>query len=115
MSNHEQNHLPEIQMAGPSESTISSGLKRAIRVIGLLLVIVGLPVAINLFCIVPLVLYSGGDSDAIIYGVVSLIFALLTLGVGGAALLHANRSLQNKPSKVLLLPPPMLFVAIFIF
>lgn len=115
MSNHEQNHLPEIEIVEPSESPIPSGLKRAIRVIGLLLVIVGLPVAINLFCIVPLVLFSGGDSDAILYGVVSLIFALLTLGVGGVALLHANRSLQNKPSKVLQFPPPLLMMGIFIF
>lgn len=115
MSDHEQNHLSEIEMVEHSESTIPSGFKRAIRVIGLLLVVVGLPFAINLFCIVPLVLFSSGDSDTIIYGVVSLIFALLTLGVGGAAFLHANRSLQNKPSKVLKLPPPMLLVGIFIF
>ena len=115
MSNHEQNHLAEVETVSHLESPISSGLKRVIRTAGLLLMIVGFPVAINLFCIVPLVLFSGGDSDVIIYGVVSLTFALLTLGAGGVVFLHANRSLQNKPSKVLQFPPPILMVGIFIF
>lgn len=115
MSNHEQNHPAEIEVVQPLESAIPSGFKRAIRVIGLLLVIAGFPVAINLFCIVPFVVLSGGDSDTIMYAVISLTIALLTLGVGGAAFLHANRSLQKKPSRVLQFLPPILMIGIFIF
>jgi hypothetical protein len=73
-----------------------------------------LPIAINLFCIVPLFSLSGSGSDATIYGVVSLTVALLTLGAGGAAFLHARRSLQNKISKPLRLPLPILFVGAFL-
>lgn len=115
MNNHEQDHLPEKEAVKPLESAIPSGFKRAIRGIGLLLVIAGFPFAINLFCIVPFVLLSGSDSDIVIYAVVSLTVALLTLGVGGAAFLHANRSLQNKPSRVLHFLPSILMVGLFIF
>ncbi len=115
MNNQEGDHIPEIEVVGHLEGSVPSGFKRAIRVIGLLLVIAGFPVAINLFCIVPFVVLSGSDSDTIIYAVVSLTFALLTLGVGGAAFLHANRSLQKKPSRVLQFLPPILMVGIFIF
>lgn len=113
MNSSEQNHLPETG-ALSSESTIPSGLKQAVSIIGLLLMILGIPVAINLLCIVPLVLFNR-DSNAAVYGVVSLTFVLLTLGAGGAAFTHANRSLQNKPSKVLQFPPALLMVGIFIF
>ena len=105
----------EMEQAKPVEGTISIRFKRLIMIMGLILMIVGLPVAINLFCIVPLLLFNSSGSEIIIYGVVSLTFALLTLGAGGAAFLHANRSLHNKPSKPLQLPTPILFVGVFVF
>jgi RsiW-degrading membrane proteinase PrsW (M82 family) len=46
--------------------------------------------------------------------VVSLTLTLLTLGAGGAAFLHADHSLHNKPSKPLRLPSGLVLVAIFI-
>ena len=104
MSNSEQVSTTEVAQGKLAAGVIPIGFKRAIQVIGLLLMIVGLPIAINLFCIVPLVSFSGSGSDATIYGVVSLTLALLTLGAGGVAYLHAQRSLHNKISKPLRLP-----------
>jgi len=114
MSNSEQVGTTEVDQGKPVEGVVPIRFKRAIQAIGLLLMIVGLPIAINLFCIVPLVSFSGSGSDATIYGVVSLTVALLTLGAGGAAFLHAQRSLQNKISKPLRLPLPILFVGAFL-
>lgn len=71
---------------------------------GLLLALPGLPLAVNLFCIFPFVLISGG-SEAVIYGVVSLVLTMLMLGGGVAVFRHADRSLKGKPSKPLRLPP----------
>jgi PrsW family intramembrane metalloprotease len=113
MSNSEQVSTTEVAQEKPVESVVPIRFKRTVQVIGLLLMIVGLPIAINLFCIVPLLSLSGSGSDAVIYGVVSLTVALLTLGAGGAAFLHAQRSLQNKISKPLRLPLPILFVGAF--
>jgi hypothetical protein len=115
MSDMQQNNLPDVEAVKPLESTTPLWFRRAILAAGLVLGIVGIPVAINLFCIVPLVLINSSGSNAIIYGVASLTFALLTIGAGGAAFLHANRSLKNKPSKSLRFPIPELFVAVFIF
>jgi RsiW-degrading membrane proteinase PrsW (M82 family) len=63
---------------------------------------------------VPLLSFSNADDDLLIFSVISLTFALLTVGAGGAAFLHADRSLQNKPSKPLRLPQATLLVGIFI-
>ena len=115
MNNTEQANLPEVKTVKPLDGVVPVWMKRAVLSAGLILLIVGIPVAINLFCIVPLVVLNGIDFEGVIYGVFSLMFALLTLGVGSVAFLHANRSLQNKPSKLLQLPFPLLFVGIFIF
>lgn len=111
----EQNeHQPAMEVVKPSESTTPIWLKRLIMAAGLILLIVGVPVAINLFCILPLAVFSSNDSELVIYGLISLALALLTLGAGGVAFLHANRSLQNKPSKSLRFPVPILLPGIFI-
>jgi RsiW-degrading membrane proteinase PrsW (M82 family) len=89
-------------------------LKRTVRTTGLILAVPGLIVAINLFCIAPLVLLGGRSDDVLAYGVISLTFTLLTLGAGLAAYWHAQRALNKKPSNPLRLPPPILFVGIFI-
>ena len=110
-----QADLPEISTVTSPGGIVPVWVKRAVQSAGLILLLMGIPVAINLFCIVPLVVLNRLGQEGVIYGVVSLTFALLTLGVGTVAFLHANRSLQNKPSKRLQLPFPLLLVAIFIF
>jgi len=115
MSNSEQNMTPAVVQAKPVESSAPVWYRRAVQVTGLVLMIFGLPVAINLFCIVPLMLLSSSGSSSMIYGVVSLTFALLTVGVGLAAFIHANNSLKNKPSKPLRLPAvPLVLVGVFL-
>lgn len=88
--------------------------KRAVMITGLIAMIAGTPLAINLFCIVPLVLLGSRETESAIYGVVSLTVALLTLGAGIAAFWHANRSLQNKPSNPLRLPSPVVMAGVFL-
>jgi len=98
------------------ESTTPYWLKRTVMVVGLITAIIGAPFALNLLCIVPLVLFNTSDRDAIAYGVASLTFALLTVGAGFVAYWHGNRALKNIPSKPLRFSThPMLFVGIFVF
>jgi RsiW-degrading membrane proteinase PrsW (M82 family) len=115
MSDSEQNRTPEMARTQPAESAAPLWLRRFVQVAGLILLIVGLPVAVNLLCLVPLALLTSNGLDVMTYGVASLTFALLTVGLGGAAFLHANNSLHNKPSKPLRLPsPPLLLVGGFL-
>lgn len=115
MSNAELNQTPEVAQGKPAESSVPLWLRRLVQVAGLILLIFGVPITINLFCIVPLVLSGSGGSDGMIYGVVSLTFAVLTVGVGLTAFVHSNNSLHNKPSKPLRLPsPPLLLVGGFL-
>ena len=109
MNESQQVNLPDV------DGVVPVRLKRAVMSAGLVLLILGMPAAINLFCIVPLVVLNGLGFNGVTYGVVSLTVALLTLGVGTVTFLHANRSLQNKPSKLLQLPFPLLLVGVFIF
>lgn len=96
--------------------TVSKRLKQTIQTLGLILMVIGAPFAINLFCIVPLVIFSSGSYDVAIYGVVSLTFALLTLGVGTAAFLHSRNSLRDIPSKPLRFPShPVVMAGFFVF
>ncbi len=98
------------------EGTTPVWLKRTAMIAGLILMIIGIPLAINLLCLVPIVLLNASGSDATIYGVVSLTLALTTIGVGVALFIHANRALKNKPSKPLQFPSqPILLVGIFVF
>jgi RsiW-degrading membrane proteinase PrsW (M82 family) len=114
MSTTEQSLIPEANPVEPVEGVISIRLKRFIQTVGLIVLILGMPFALNFLCIVPLIALSGQDSDVIVYGVASLTLALLTVGVGGAAFLHADNSLHQKPSKPLRLPAFVLLVAIFV-
>ncbi|MBK9926683.1 MAG: PrsW family intramembrane metalloprotease [Anaerolineales bacterium] len=89
--------------------------KRTVMIIGLILAIMGLPFTINLLCIVPLLLINSSGSDAAIYGVVSLTFALLTFGAGAVAYIHGNRALKDKPSNPIRFTlQPMLMLGAFI-
>jgi RsiW-degrading membrane proteinase PrsW (M82 family) len=115
MSDTGQNDLPKVEAMKPVESATPAWFKRAVRIAGVLLVIAGLPLSVNLLCIVPLVFLTDYGTDNVVYGVISLTITLLTLGAGGVAFLHANWSLENKASKSLQLPIPILLVGVFIF
>ena len=115
MNASEQMNPPEGPHVKPMDGAVPAWLKRAVMSAGFVMLVLGIPVAINLFCIMPLVVLNNAGQEGVIYGVVSLTFTLLTLGAGSAAFLHANRSLQNKPSNVLQLPFPLLLVGAFIF
>ena len=98
------------------ESDIPIWLKHAVRVIGLILLVMGLPFSINLFCVAPLMLLDSDTPDMMIYGVISLTIALLTAGVGGIAFIHAGRALKNKSSKPVRFPfHPFLLMGSFTF
>jgi RsiW-degrading membrane proteinase PrsW (M82 family) len=91
-------------------------LKRTVMIIGLILIVIGTPFTINLLCVVPLLLFNSSGSDTAIYGVVSLTFALVTLGAGIAAYVHGNSAVKEKPSKPIHFPiQPMLMVGAFLF
>jgi RsiW-degrading membrane proteinase PrsW (M82 family) len=114
MNRSEPNLTPISQPANPVESATPVWFKNATLITGVITMILGAPLSINLLCIVPLVLLNSSGSDSTVYGIVSLSLVLLTLGAGSAAFIHANRSLQNKPSKPLQLNiPPVLLVGIF--
>jgi len=87
--------------------------KRIVMAGGVLLAVPGLVLGINLFCLVPIMLFDQG-SEAVPYGIASLTLAVLTLGAGWALFRQADRSLKGKPSKVLRLPPLYLGVGIFV-
>lgn len=114
MNSSDQNLEPTADQVKPVESATPAWFKRAVLITGVIGMIIGGPFTINLLCIVPFVLLNSRSLDTTIYGIISLTVALLTLGAGSAAFIHANRSLQNKPSKPLrLLTPPVLLVGIF--
>jgi RsiW-degrading membrane proteinase PrsW (M82 family) len=78
--------------------------KNIARVAGVLMVLLGLILAVNSFCIVPLVAL-GGNTETVVYAVASLTLTALTLGAGWAVFIHADQSLRGRPSKPLRLPP----------
>jgi RsiW-degrading membrane proteinase PrsW (M82 family) len=80
---------------------------------GLLMALLGLLLAVNSLCIVPLVALGGG-SETVIYGVLSLTLTALTLGAGWAVFRHADHSLRGRPSKALHLPPLMAGLGAFV-
>lgn len=117
MSGNEQNLTPDVPAvpATSVESPMPVWFRRATMIAGIFALIIGLPVSINLFCIVPLVLFNSSGSETALYGVVSLTIGLLTVGVGIAAFSHGNRSLQNKPSRSLQFPfHPLLLIGMFL-
>lgn len=113
MSDNAQSMMADMNQVN-SANGAPRWFKRAVMIAGLLAMIVGTPLAINLFCILPMALLSSGGTETAIFGVVSLTMALLTLGAGVAAFWHANRSLQNKPSNPLRLPSPVALVGVFL-
>ena len=96
--------------------TVSRRLKQTAQTLGLILIIIGTPFTINLFCIVPIVAINSTTGDVVIFGVASLTLALLSLGTGFAAFLHGRSSLKDKPSKPLRFPShPIAMAGFFVF
>ena len=91
-------------------------LKRTVMTIGVILIVIGAPFTINLFCIVPIVTINSRTDDVAIFGIASLTLALLTLGTGVAAFLHGRHSLKDTPSKPLRFPShPIVMTGFFVF
>ncbi len=91
---------------------ISVRLKKSIRIIGFFLVLPGFIIAVGYLC-TTLTLAISYDPDALAAGLVTFSLMLLTLGVGLLAFIHASRSLKDKPSKKLFLPPIWVLMGIF--
>jgi len=79
---------------------------------GLFLALPGLLI-VAAYCLLSVVLTLDADADAAAISTFGLTFALLTLGAGGTALWHASRSLNNKASGVLRLPPIWAMIGVF--
>jgi RsiW-degrading membrane proteinase PrsW (M82 family) len=97
-----------------TENVIPARLKRIIKAAGIILLFVGIPPALNLFCIVPFSLIDG-SADTPVYILVSLMLVTVTLAAGGAVFYHANRSLNGKPSRPMRLPSMFLLMDVFLF
>ena len=111
MNDLEQVPLAEVK---PVESIAPAWLKRTLHAGGLIVAILGLPMVLSTFCVIPLLSFGGADDDLLVFSVISLTLGLLSVGAGGAAFWHADRALQNKPSKPMQLPAAYLLAGIFI-
>ncbi len=83
-----------------------------IHVGGLLLFLVGLPIALGYVCALLFSLTSR-DSNSAIAPTVALTFTLLTLGAGTIVFRHSARALNNQPSAVMTLPPIITLIGAF--
>ena len=104
--------LVVVDQSNPLEKGIPKRLKRRIMVAGAILTLLGLPPAVNLFCIAPFMILSDAANTPS-YVLLSLVFVLATTAAGGVTFYHADRSLHEKPSKPLRLPSPLLLMDIF--
>src|SRR6266852_2218590 len=84
-----------------------------IQVGGLLLFLLGLPIAIGYICAL---LFSATSRDSSSAGapLVALTFTLLTLGAGAIVFQHSGRALNNRPSAVMKLPTMLTLVGAFV-
>ncbi len=89
-------------MNNKMESETSVGFKRMVMAISGILMLIGLPLSANLLCALSSNYFQYGN---MLYSVFSFLAVCLTLGVGIAAFIHSNRSIQKKPSQPLRLPP----------
>jgi RsiW-degrading membrane proteinase PrsW (M82 family) len=91
---------------------MSRSWKQLIATTGALLALPGFPALVGVLCVTPLVVLTG-ERSAETFGLVSLVFTLMTLGAGGLTFWHSQRSLQNKPSKPMRLPSAWFMAAVF--
>ncbi len=99
-------------MLNPTIGPLPTWLKRTIAIAGLLLLLLGLPLAFGFFCLT-FILVVEGNHTAISAGLISFTLMAITLGAGGITLWHSLRSLQGKNSKTLQLPPVWVIAGIF--
>jgi RsiW-degrading membrane proteinase PrsW (M82 family) len=88
-------------------------MKQSIAIAGLLLMLLGIPIAIGFFC-VTLLLMIDDDPSAIAVGIISFTAMVLTVGAGGATFWHGLRSQQGKISQPLRLPPTWQLGLVFV-
>jgi len=91
---------------------ISKSFKNLVRTLGAFLALPGFFFALGALCTTTLAMIAG-DSASFEVGLVGFSLAVLTLGVGIVAFIHASVSLKAKPSKQLRLPPIWTFVGVF--
>ncbi|MBN2502373.1 MAG: PrsW family intramembrane metalloprotease [Anaerolineales bacterium] len=84
--------------------------KRTIKVIGILMAIVGLPVGVASLCVGLLSIIDGSTGQ----GLAVLLFGLLAFGGGLLTAYHANASIDKRPSKPLKLPKEWVLVGAFV-
>ncbi|MBC7876924.1 MAG: PrsW family intramembrane metalloprotease [Anaerolineales bacterium] len=84
--------------------------KRMIMAISGILMLIGLPLSANLLCAMSSSYFQYSE---MLYSVFSCLAVLLTMGVGIAAFIHSNGSIQKKRSKILSMPPIPLLVGAF--
>jgi RsiW-degrading membrane proteinase PrsW (M82 family) len=89
---------------------IPVGWKQTIVGISVILMIMGLPLSIGFLCMAA----SDYSELGIIYSAFSFLAVALTFGVGLVTLIHVNRSIGNKPSKPMRLPPTPLMIGAFV-
>jgi RsiW-degrading membrane proteinase PrsW (M82 family) len=89
---------------------IPVGWKQTIVGVSVILMIMGLPLGIGFLCMAA----SDYSDSGIIYSAFSFLAVALTFGVGLVTLIHVNRSIGNKPSKPMRLPPMPLMIGAFV-
>jgi RsiW-degrading membrane proteinase PrsW (M82 family) len=86
-------------------------LKRAMAIAGLLMALPGaVPIAFACLCVG---LTAGSDSDGVGLGVLTFTLMMLTLGAGLTLFWHSRRSLKEKPSSPVRLPPAWALTGVF--
>ncbi len=86
--------------------------KRAVMTAGLLASLPGLAFLFS-YCLVIPIMTLQRDGNVLESGIVTLVFLLLTLGVGVAAYIHSSRSINGRPSTPLRLPSLWMLVGAF--
>ena len=91
---------------------MSRAWKQFIVICSAVLALPGVPMLVAVFCITPIAALSS-DRGAVSIGLFSFVALMVTLGLGGVTFWHGQRSLQNKPSRLVRLPPAWLMAAVF--
>ena len=88
-------------------------MKQTLAIGSLLLTLAGIPAVFGFVCITVL-LVASDDSGAVATGIISFALIMLTVGAGGVTFWHSTRSLQEKSSSRLKLPPILILLSSFV-
>ncbi len=94
------------------QGPIPTWQKKVVIALGLLLVLVGIPLALG-SCLIAALVAAEGATEARGFLVALLTLVLLTLGAGGFTTRQVYRSLDGKPAQTLHLPPIWALIGIF--